>query len=220
MFKQIALRLSLVILALIIFTASIMNQSADQTSRSLGLASPRPLIVPRNQIDILVPLHGNFTLQSSGWLPSHPLYPAQMVVDRIKLVLTFNPETRTRRLLTYSNIRMSAANQLAESGETDLAVTTAIKGQAYLWQAISHSSTIPSHLQPEWYDLLKQTALKHEEIIERIRFVARDSARDQAHRLWEQLGEYRQQIANLSGSPFNYPRPEDEITNVSDQPYL
>lgn len=218
--KQTLLHLGLIIFSVIIFTTSIINQSADQANLRLGLASPRPTLSQKDRIDIIVPPHGNFSLPAFGILPSHPLYLTKMAKDRVVLLLTFDREKQARLLLTYSNVRMSAANQLAQYGEIDLAVTTAIKGQTYFWRAINASNNIPENLQPEWYDLLKQTALKHEEVLERIRFVAKDARRDQAQRLWEQLGEYRQHISNLSGIPFNYPRPEDSLTTSTDQPYL
>jgi hypothetical protein len=221
--KQIAAYVSLIALSIIVFITSILNQSAHQANKGLGLASPRPTMRQNLSIDIVVPLHGNFTLQNPGVLPSHPLYALKMVNDRLVLLFTTNPEKHARLLYSYSNTRMSAANELIKRGEADLAVTTAVKGQAYMWQALNNSQHIPDSFQPEWYDSIKHALLKHEEIIEKIRFVTTGAQRDQADRLWHQLEEYRQYVGNLSGVPFNLPRPEDApaaIPAALDEPYL
>lgn len=219
-FKHIIANLFLTFLALIIVVISLLTQSADQANKQLGLVAPRPVTKPQQKVSIVVPPHGTYPLIDPGILPTNPLYPLKMMKDRLNLVLTRNPEQRTRLFLTYSNIRMSAANQLVEQGETDLAVSTATKGQVYMWQAISQSAAIPPSLQTAWYDSLEQALLKHEEVIEKIRFVSRDTSRRQADLLWNQLAEYRQHVANLSGRPFMYPRPEDFPVVDSTTPYL
>lgn len=211
--QQLILYFFLFLLSILIFSISVVKQSSDQANRSFGLASPRPTLSQKTKIDIVVPPHGNFSLPPPGILPSHPLYLLKMAKDRLILVFTKDPDEYARTLLLYSNIRMSAANELAEYGETDLSVTTAIKGQTYFLQAIAASPRMTPSLQAEWYELLKQTTLKHEEVIERIRFIAKDDRRNQAQRLWDQLSDFRQQLSNLSGIPFSYPRPEDDLSN-------
>ena len=218
--RQIILYCALAFLAFIVIVTSLLNQSVDQANKQLGLITPRPMAKIQQKVDILVPPHGNYSLIASGMLPTNPLYPLKMVVDRLKLIISLNPEQHTRRLLAYSNMRMSAANQLIEEGETDLAVSTATKGQTYMWQAISQSQTIPPSQRVDWYDSLEQALLKHEEVIEKIRLVAHDASQNQIQHLWEQLAEYRQQVANLSGKPFMYPRPDDLPTADSASPYL
>jgi hypothetical protein len=222
-FTPIVPAIFLIFLAFSVLVTSILNQSADQTSQNLGLASPRPTMNNAPQIDIIVPPHGNFPLPSPGMLPTHPLYPLRMVSNRLFLLATMDPQQRAQLLFTYSNLRMSAANQLIMQGEVDAAISTAIKGQAYLQQAIANSHTISSSNQTEWYSSLKQALLKHEEVIEKIRFVAQDASRDQANRLWHQLSDYRQQVSNLSGTQFNLQRPEDlpaVVPSNPTEPYL
>jgi hypothetical protein len=223
LFKPIIPVLILTFLAFSVLITSILNQSADQTTQNLGLASPRPSMNSAPQIDIIVPPHGNFPLPAPGILPTHPLYPLRMVGNRLLLLATHDPQQRTHLLFSYSNLRMSAANHLIMSGEVDAAISTATKGQAYLQQAIANSHTIPSSDQNEWYTSLKQALLKHEEVIEKIQFVSTGSGRDQANRLWHQLADYRQEVTNLSGMPFGYPRPDDvpsALPAASSEPYL
>ncbi len=215
---------------------SLLSQSTQETNKQLGLATPSPISTNKSRIEIMVPAHGDFSLAPPGILPGHPLYLGKMALQRLALIFTKNPIKRAQLVLHYSNLRMSAADKLIEQGNVDVAVSTATKGQAYLWQAIELSPSIPESEQTRWYDNLKLTALKHEEIIEKIRFVAEGQPKDQAIRLWEQLGDYRQTIANLSGSQFGYQRPEDlennkitqsqpeepikKIPPIQDKPYL
>lgn len=218
--KSTIIYFSLATLSLVIIFTSLFAQATAQTNKQLGLATPRPSVKPQTPVDILVPRHGNYSLADPGMLPTHPLYPLKMITARLRLITTFNPERRARLLLDYSNLRMSAADKLIRQGEIALAISTATKGQNYIWQAINHSNAIPASLQSAWYTSLEQSLLKHEEVLEKIRLVATDNSRHQADKLIEQLATFRQQVINLSGKPFIYPRPEDLPSLDSSTPYL
>lgn len=199
-------------LSILILGFSLMRQSDQQAKLHLGLSVPDPVRLNPSSIEIVVPSHGNFSLSPPSLLPNHPLYPFLMIYDRIKLVTTLNPQRKLRLLLEYSNTRMSAANRLADQGLTSLAITTATKGQNYLWQTIQFNQSISMSDPDSWFDLLSQSLLKHEEVLEKLIFISTGQPRSQANFLWEQLAYYRNQVVSLSGVPFQYPRPEDELT--------
>lgn len=67
-------------------------------------------------------------------LPDHTLYPLVMVADRVKLEMAPDKEI-IQIYTTYANLRLGAAEQLLEKGETQLALTTLTKSQKYLLKA-------------------------------------------------------------------------------------
>lgn len=218
--QNIFIYLSFILASLVIIATSFFNQSIDQATKNLGGATPRPASNNQASVEILVPSHTNFSLNDPGLLPNHFLYPLKMIKDRVILTLTFNKQKRAQLLFYYSNTRMSAADKLIKQGETGLAVSTATKGQAYMLQAIDNSMEISEIKRLAWFDSLRLSLLKHEEIIEKIRFVAKDQAREQANYLWNQLDLYRLRVTSLSGAPFNYLRPEDIQDKQELEPYL
>lgn len=67
-------------------------------------------------------------------LPDHTLYPLVMVADKAKL-MTAKPNERINIYTTYANLRLSAAQQLLEKDQPQLALTTLTKSQKYLLKA-------------------------------------------------------------------------------------
>lgn len=217
--------------AIAIFALSFIRESSHQVQSCLGV-NPSP--IPKTGLTTTVPSHGDYLLPYPGILPTHPLYPLKMIKDRIGLVLTTNPHRRALLLLHYADKRMAAANLLIQNGQSGKAISTAIKAEIYLGQAISNSQKIDQTLAPAFFDQLKKAALKHEEVIEKLIETTEGGPRNQATNLHQQLDQYRHQIISLSGEPFGYPRPEDvkvpsasssaspsEIPNVTPiEPYL
>ncbi|NCN03994.1 MAG: hypothetical protein GW942_02875, partial [Candidatus Pacebacteria bacterium] len=67
-------------------------------------------------------------------LPDHTLYPLVMVADKAKLMAA-KPDERINIYTTYANLRLSAAQQLLDKDQTQLALTTLTKSQKYLLKA-------------------------------------------------------------------------------------
>lgn len=211
--KSGLLSISLIFLAVFIFTFSFIRESAHQVQARLGV-NPTP--IPLQYLLTQVPSHGNYQLPHPGLLPTNPLYPLKMIRDRAGLFLTTNPTKKSQLLLHYANKRIAAANQLIQSGLSGEALSTAIKAEIYLGQAINSGPQVDPSFRSSFFDGLQQATLKHEEIIEKIVELSEGETHNQAIRLHQQLDQYRHQIVSLSGEPFRYPRPEDcEVPSAS-----
>lgn len=80
-----------------------------------------------------------YPLPYPGMLPDHPLYFIKMVRDRIRLWLTRNSLERAELMLHYADKRAAASLSLAEKGEAELAVSTAVKAEIYLQRALQEA---------------------------------------------------------------------------------
>lgn len=68
-------------------------------------------------------------LPDAGILPGNPVYFLDKLIEKIVIVFTFSPEKKAERLLGDANERLAEAEELAESGEQELADQTS---QEYL----------------------------------------------------------------------------------------
>jgi len=195
---------------------SIFRESRHQAVVKLGLSVSTNNRMPPKQY-LPVPVHGDYQLPYPGILPNDPFYMMKMIRDRIRLLTTINPESKTRLLFSYANQRIAAAKALGEEGNIDEALTVASKAEAYLFQSIMRSQTIPIFKQTQWFEELKQATLKHEEVIEELNLIAPNFANNQATRLHDGLDQLREQIVALSGQPFGYLRPEDNAASPSSE---
>lgn len=218
-YQPIGMFLALAALAAMFLALSVVRESRHQAETRLGLAAPPP--INQNQLPpILVPKHSDYVLPHPGILPTHPLYSLKMVRDRIHLIVTFNSTARAQLLLSYADKRIAAAEALAMRGDLDESLTVATKAEDYLFQAIIGTSKLNADEQSLQFDRLKQTLLKHEEIIEKIDRLSPGFGNNQADRLHQKVDAMREQVVAFTHAPFGYPRPEDmendsELQNAS-----
>lgn len=207
-YQPVGMFITLAVIAVMFLVLSVIRESRHQAEKRLGLTAPPP--INQNQLlPILVPKHSDYVLPHPGILPTHPLYSIKMIRDRIQLVITRNHSARAVMLLHYADKRIAAAEALAFMGNLDDSLTVATKAEDYLFQAVLETSKLNITVQPEQFDRLKQAALKHEEIIEKIDKLAPGFGNNQAARLHQKLDAIREQITAFTHAPFGYPRPED-----------
>lgn len=89
-------------------------------------------------------------------LPDHSLYPALMVVDRLRLELA-DPEKRVYLLNSYATRRLFYSKKLLEKGDEALALATFSKAIKYINQALEESVGLLENASPsktEEYQIL------------------------------------------------------------------
>ena len=141
------------ITAVLIFAFGILITSALQTSLPVVCAQQTESV--------------EYFLPYPGLLPGHFLYPIKMIRDKILLFLTTEPIKKSERLLHFSDKRIEAARLLVEQGESELAVTTALKAEKYLEQAAEQVEIAAAKFEdtkPLW-EKLSKASLKHEEVL-------------------------------------------------------
>ena len=84
----------------------------------------------------LITIGTDYYLPYPGILPDHPLYWLKMLRDKIVLSLTSEPQSRFDRLLLYADKRIGAAEVLVKGRKFDLGVSTTLKSENYLEQAV------------------------------------------------------------------------------------
>ncbi len=189
---------------LFILIISLIRTSNAELKRRVG-ASPSPVSHITLQTITSIPKHTDLSLPWPGILPTHPFYKLKMLRDRIGLILTTNPERKSELLLHYANKRIAAAHQLLELGLLNEATTVALKAESYLRQAIATHSDL---------DILKKSALKHEEVIEELRLLTTADLHNQANHMHNNLSQLRDLIVSRTGeSSFGYLRPEDLVND-------
>lgn len=100
-----------------------------------------------------------------GILPDHFLYPIKMVRDRIQLWLTTDHLAKGELMLKYADKRLGAGRALIEGNKVELGITTLIKGEKYLQQAISQGELADKEEAQDFLKKLSQASLKHEEVL-------------------------------------------------------
>lgn len=218
--QQVTLFVTFAVLAVIIMLASILRVSHSQLDQKLGIAQPSPIIPGHTHTLVEVPIHGTYQLPYPGILPTHPLYGFKMVRDKLLVMTTGQPTDRAKLLLLLANKRMAAANILIEQGKTENAVTVATKGTEYLRQAIEIIPQLSTQQTNLYIPTLKESMLKHEEIIEKISANSTGGFKNQASVLYQRLDTYRQRLGDMTHQPFGLKRPEDhqseELQEVKD----
>ncbi len=109
-----------------------------------------------------------YYLPYPGILPDSPLYKIKAARDRILLILTLNEEKKARRELLFADKRINAAVFLTEGGKSELGVTTAVKAEKYLEQAVGRAEKMHKggqDVKSLMLELQKSVA-KHTEILE------------------------------------------------------
>lgn len=91
-------------------------------------------------------------------LPDHTLYPVVMMADRLKLEMA-QPNEKITVYTTYANLRLSAAQQLLDKENYQLALTTLTKSQKYLLKAAQE--TLDQNPSPTTKNHVLKTLLYH-----------------------------------------------------------
>jgi hypothetical protein len=133
---------------------------------SVQAAKPTPTVSP-------TPTPINYSLPYPGLLPDSPFWFLKALRDRILLITTFESGARVDRLLLYADKRLAAAKVLIEGGKADIGITTAVKGEKYLTEAIQEflkSNTGSS----SGAERLKTATLKHAQDIKSLQTLSPD----------------------------------------------
>lgn len=110
-----------------------------------------------------------YTLPYTGILPDHPLYPIKATRDRILQFLARDDAKKAKLYLLLSDKRLSMAQQLAEKGKWQLAISTLNKGEiytSYIPDVLKQMRTQGSAPEPEFIQLARMSSEKHQEVIE------------------------------------------------------
>lgn len=134
----------------------------------------------------------DYALPYPGILPDHPLYFPKMVRDRVVLVVTRDPVSRSELLLHYANKRMAAADVLIEQGKPELAIETATKAQHYLTTSASVLTEVPDSSDTnELWKQLYAAAVVHEEVMQILKDSAADTVKPNLAKLCDGIGWVR-----------------------------
>lgn len=155
-FAGVFLAISILVVSLFAATfRSVRAAPIKATPSASSVVSPTPSAV-------------NYTMPYPGVLPDSPLWFLKAARDRVLLWLTFDSLAKSERLLLYADKRIEAAKVLVEGGKPTLGVTTAIKGEKYLYEAASELVTAKKNGQN--IEILgakiKTSIAAHREIIE------------------------------------------------------
>lgn len=151
----VSVLLALGILVVSLFAVTFRSVRANTTSAVLGkvvVASPTPV---------------NYALPYPGILPDSPLWSLKALRDRVFLWLTFDPKAKAERRLLYGDKRLGAAKALIEGGKVELGISTAVKGEKYLSEAVGEYLKTKENFKNfnEVADKLNRAVAKHKEVI-------------------------------------------------------
>lgn len=112
----------------------------------------------------------DYDLPFPGILADHPLYQIKMLRDRIWGFLVRDPLKKSKWSLLMADKRILAAQQLAQKGKYELALTTAGKAEKYLEQAVelAYQAVEMGKGERDFFNRLVKSSLKHEEVLQEI----------------------------------------------------
>ncbi|KKT75798.1 MAG: Fibronectin type III domain-containing protein [Microgenomates group bacterium GW2011_GWA2_44_7] len=106
----------------------------------------------------------NYILPYPGILPDSPLWVFKALRDRLILLLAWDSVSKVEKELLLADKRLKAAEALIEGGKMSLGVSTAIKGEKYLLDAVTLWDKTGNH-KPDRQDQLERALAKHKEIL-------------------------------------------------------
>ncbi|HUW24687.1 MAG TPA: DUF5667 domain-containing protein [Patescibacteria group bacterium] len=109
----------------------------------------------------------NYFLAYPGLLPDSPLYKVKMIRDRIWIWLTNGSVERANLFLLYADKRLGAGKVLIEGNKASLGLSTLLKGEKYLEQAIEEARKAKKDGRElkGLAEKLRNATLKHEEVL-------------------------------------------------------
>jgi hypothetical protein len=110
----------------------------------------------------------DYVLPYPGILPDNKLYFLKMLRDKIWRLLIVGENKKIDWLVLMGDKRLAAGKVLIDTGLTGLGVTTIIKGEKYLAEAVSLAETakIRNINVYDQLEHLRKSILKHREILE------------------------------------------------------
>ena len=136
-----------------------------------AMAEEATLSAETTQSASLAVEESDYYLPYPGILPDHPLYWLKMLRDKIVLELTRDPQTRFERLLLYADKRIGAAEVLVKGRKFDLGVTTTLKSENYLEQAVQQLQQLSENNKATamMKGQAENSTAKHRQILEKIK---------------------------------------------------
>jgi len=172
MFGRILATISVLLFAFAILAVSIL-QSSEIT---YTFANINPGIT--NSIEGVPQV--SYTLPFAGVvLPDSPLWFLKAIRDKIWFKVTSSPIRRAELALMFSDKRLAASKILFEKGNSNLGVSTLVKGEKYLEIALEQEKIARARGEDTSAFLLKiaTSSLKHREIIDSLMRYVPDEAK-------------------------------------------
>lgn len=140
-----------------------------------------------------------YVLAYPGILPDNPLYKLKMIRDRLWLWLTTNTVKRAGLLLLYADKRVGAGKVLIEGNQVPLGISTLVKGEKYLEQAIWEAEKAKAK-EIKIDDLAKKlsrASLRHIEIVTELKGKVNDEGKNLLNDLYARLIELQKKASEL-----------------------
>jgi len=117
-------------------------------------------------IALLLVMGSGAVSAAAGSLPGSPLYPLKLVVEDVRLTLTFSPPTRAQLYMRFANERTSEMVRLATAGRpVDEAVVGRMAQQ--LQGAVQAAESAGGDVMRELLELLIETSSAQQEVLSR-----------------------------------------------------
>lgn len=138
----------------------------------------------------------DYQLPYAGLLPDHPLYVLKTIRDRIIDFLIADPVKKAEFTLLAADKRLAAAITLVEKGKSELAESTASKGEVYLSRSISLAKQAKSEGKEttSFVTKLKSALAKHEEVLGELSERTSGSAKERFTAMKAEAEKYRQSL--------------------------
>lgn len=119
------------------------------------------------KVQAVTEVKADYYLPYPGLLPDSPVYKLKMVRDWLKLNVTFGELHKAQVELLFADKRIGAAQVLLDGGKSQLAASTASKGEIYLENAVNRTVKLTKNGQDVKSMLLtlSKAIAKHSEIL-------------------------------------------------------
>jgi hypothetical protein len=151
--------LTSLILACAIFTVSIYKGVSPRYAFSPAVLSDTAVNPEDINIDYDLTYPGKI-------LPDSPFWFAKAVRDRVIHLFTFDHQSQADLALTCADKRLQMAKAMFEKGKPDLGMTTLVKAEKYLADAVMHAKELDEGDNSAFFEKTSLSSLKHREIIE------------------------------------------------------
>lgn len=120
-----------------------------------------------------------YSLPYPGVMPDHPLWFLKATRDKTLLFFTTDPLKRAKMTLLLADARLVMAQSLQDKGKNESAVSTAIKAEGYLKEALvwGKDAGVYGYDVTGFYETILKSSLVHREILEKIMLAAPEEAR-------------------------------------------
>lgn len=119
-------------------------------------------------VPVVSPTPISYKLPYPGLLPDSPFWFLKAARDQVVLFLTFDLKSKAEKELLIADKRLAAAEALINGGKIDIGVSTAIKGEKYLKDAVELFRK-SGKLGAKESEILERVLAKHGEVISVLR---------------------------------------------------